>query len=127
LARFGKGSVEGLAFFDLGSSASFSEGPYLGACLVEAGLLETGAGRVVFWAVDFLFRLGWAGEIKGDPCSVEADSASLTGELSAEELVSSIRIGSYSEGFTGLEVLREAIRKDFLVGFAVGFVVEDLG
>jgi len=51
----------------------------------------------------------------------------LTSELSVEEPVSSIRMGSYSEGFIGLEVLCEAIRKDFLVGFAVGFVVEDLG
>ena len=58
---------------------------------------------------------------------VEADSASLSGELSAEEPISSIRMGSCSEGFTGLEVLCEAIRKDFIVGFAVGFVVEDLG
>jgi len=62
----------------------------LGACLVGAGLLETGLWRVVFQAVVFLLRLGWAGGIKGDPCSVEANSASLTGELLVEEPVSLI-------------------------------------
>jgi len=83
-----------------------------------------------FQAVDFLLRLGLAKGIKGDPCSVEPVFDSLTGELSTEELVSSIRIGSCSEGFTdlgALEVLCEAIQKDFLVGFAVNFVVADLG
>ena len=97
---------------------------------MEAGLLETGVWRAVFWAVMFLLRLGWAGGIKEDPCSVEAVPDSLTGELSVEEPISSIRIGSWSEGFTGLgalEVLCEAMRKDFLVGLTEGFVVEDLG
>ena len=67
------------------------------------------------------------GRIKGDPCSVEAVSDSLIGELSAEEPISSIRIGSCFKSFTylgALEVLCEAIRKDLLVGFAVGFVVK---
>ena len=39
------------------------------------------------------------GRIKGDPCSVEAVSDSLIGELSTEEPISSIRIGSCFEGF----------------------------
>jgi len=85
---------------------------------------------VFFRAVVCLLRLGLAGGIKGDPCLVEAVSDSLIGELSAEEPVSSIRKGSCFEGFTdlgALEVLCEAIRKDFLVGFVVGFVVECLG
>ena len=90
----GEGSVEVLAFFDLGSSATFSEGPYLGACLGEAFRLETGVWRVVFRAVVFLLRLGWARGIKGDPCSVEPVFDSLTGELPAEEAISSIRIGA---------------------------------
>jgi len=130
LARLDEGSVEVLTFFDLGSSTTFSERPCLGAYLGEVILLETGVWRVVFRAVVFLLRLGWARGIKGDPYSVEVVSDSLTGELSLEEPVSSIRIGSCSECFTGLgalEVLCEAIRKDFLVRFAVGFVVEDLG
>ena len=117
-----------LVFFDLGSLAFSSKGPCLGACLVEAGLLEIGVWRVAFEAVVFLLRLGWTGGIKEDPYSVEAVSDSLIGELSAEELVSSIKIGSCSKGFTGLgalKVLCEAIRKDFLVGLAVGFAVED--
>ena len=76
---------------------------------MEADLLKIGARRVVFRAVDFLFGLGWEEEIKGDPCSVEDDSASLTGDLSAKEPVSLIKIGSCSEGFIGLEVLYEAI------------------
>jgi len=130
VARLGEGSGEVLTFFDLGSSASFSEGPYLGDCLGKAILLETGVWRVVFWVVVFLLGLGWAGGIKGDPCSVEAVSDSLICELSAEEPVSSIRIGSCFKGFTdlgALEVLCEAVRKDFLVDSAVGFMVEGLG
>ena len=61
--------------------------------------METGVWRVVFWAVVFLLRLGLARGIKGDPCSVEAVSDSLIGELSTEEPISSIRIGSCFEGF----------------------------
>jgi len=76
----------------LGSSASFSEGPSLGAYLEEAILLETCVWRVVFRAVVFLLRLGRAGRIKEDPCSVEAISDSLIGELLAKEPVSSIRM-----------------------------------
>ena len=85
---------------------------------------------MVFRVVVFLLRLGWAGGIKGDPYSVEVVSDSLIGELSAEEPVFSIKIGYCFEGFTdlgALEVLCEAIQKDFLVGFAVGFVVACLG
>ena len=130
MASLGERSVEVLAFFDLGSSTSFSEGPHLGLCLEEAILLETGVWKVVFRAVIFLLSLGWARGIKEQPCSIKAVYDSLAGELSAEEPVSSIIIGSCSEGFTGLgalEVLCEVIRKDFHMGFAVGFMIEDLG
>jgi len=94
----------------------------LEVCLGYAILLETGVWRVVFRAAVFLLRLGLARGIKGEPCSVEAVFDSLIGELSAEEPVSSIRIRSYFGGFIdlgALEVLCEAIRKDFLMGFVV--------
>ena len=65
-----------------------------------------------------------------EPCSVGASLVSLTGEFSMEEPVSSINIGSCSEGLADLgnfDVLLEASRKDFLEGLAVDFGVKDFG
>jgi len=45
------------------------------------------------------------GEIRGDPCSVEAISEPLTGVLSAEESISSITMGSSFDDWIGLKVL----------------------
>jgi len=69
LAKFGE-SVEGLALFGLISSAAFSAGPCLEACLEGAFLLESGLEEGVFR--DF----GGC----GGPDSVEACSLSTTGE-----------------------------------------------
>jgi len=80
-----------------------------------------------FLAVDLCLRLGLVEEIKGDPYSVEVVPDSLAGVLSAEESMSSIRIGSYLEDFTNLGLLGEVIQKDFLIGLAEGFVVDCLG
>jgi len=69
--------------------------------------------------VCFLSGLGLARGTRVEPCSAGASPASLIGELSAEEPVSSIKIGSYSDGLAELdnfEVLLEASRKDFLEG-----------
>ena len=48
------------------------------------------------------------GEIKGDPCSVEAVSEPLAGVLSAEESMSSTTMGSSLDDRTGLKVLCDA-------------------
>jgi len=50
--------------------------------------------EVLVLAVDFLLRLGLVGEIRGDPCSVEAVSDPLARVLSTEESMSSITMGS---------------------------------
>ena len=118
-----------MAHLGLGSIGSFSPGPYVGTYLGDAFRLETGIETVVFWAVCFLLGLGLVGGIRVEPCSVRASPASLTGELSVEKPVSSIKIGSCSEGVAGLdnfEVLLEASRKDFLEGLAVDFREGDL-
>jgi len=76
----------------------------------------------------FFLGLGLAGGTKVDSCSAGASPASLTGELSAEEVVSSIKIGSCSKGLAdsgNFEVFLEASRKDILEGLAVDFGVED--
>ena len=72
---------------------------------------------MLFLAVDFLLRLGLVGEIRGDPCSVEAVSEPLAGVLSVVESMSSISMGSSLDDWTGLKVLYEARRDDFLVGW----------
>ena len=97
---------------------------------MEAFRLGTGMEAVVFWAACFLLGLGLAGGTRVEPCLAGASPSSLIGELSAEEPVSSIRIGSYLEGLADLgnfEVLLEASRKDFLEGLAVDFGEEDFG
>ena len=110
-----------MARLDLDSSGSFSIGPYLGTCLGDVFRLGTGVETGVFWAVCFFLGLGLAGETRVEPCSAGASPVSLTGEFSAKEPVSSINIGSCSEGLADLgnfEVLLEASRKDFLEGLA---------
>jgi len=85
---------------------------------------------VVFWAACFLLGLGLAGGTRVEPCSVGASPASLTRELSMEEPISLIKIGSCSEGVIDLYnfgVLLEASRKDFLKSLATDFGVEDFG
>ena len=59
--------------------------------------VDSGVCEVLFLAVDFLLRCGLEGEIKGDPCSVEAVLEPLAGVLSAEESMSSITMGSSLE------------------------------
>jgi len=74
--------------------------------------------------------LGLAGGTTVEPCSAGASPTSLTGELSVEEPVSSIKIGSCSEGVAGLgnfEMFLEASRKDLLESFAADFREEDFG
>ena len=111
-----------MARLDLGSTGSFSPRPYVGTYLVEAFRLGIGMETVVFHAVCFPLGLGLAGGTRVEPCSAGASPASLTRELSVEEPVSSIKIGSCSEGVADLgnfEVLLEACRKNFLKGLAV--------
>jgi len=59
--------------------------------------VDLGVCEVLFLAVAFLLRFGLVGEIKGDPCSVEAISEPLAGVLSAEESMSSITMWSSLE------------------------------
>ena len=96
----------------------------MGTYLGDAFRLETGIETVVFWAVCFLLGLGLAGGIRVEPYSVGASPVSLTGEFSAEELVSSIKIGSYLEGLTDLgncEVLLEVSSNRLYGRFGSGF------
>ena len=102
----------------------------MGTYLGEAFRLEIGVETGVFRAVCFLLGLGLAGGTRVEPYSVGRSPASLTGELSVEEPVSSINISSYSEGLAdagNFEVLLEASRKDFLEGLAMDFGIENFG
>ena len=67
--------------------------------------LDLGVCEVLFLAVAFPLRLRLVGEIKGDPCSVEAVSEPLAGVLSAEESMSSITMGLFLDDWTSLKVL----------------------
>jgi len=86
LARFGEGSVEVLALFDLGSSTGFVVGPYLEVCLNGAFLLEPDLEEGVFR--DF----GGCGGLD----SVEACSLSTTGEACLGVAVSDPFVGEPS-------------------------------
>ena len=85
------GRVEVLARLGLGSAGSFSPGPCVGTCLVEAFRFGTGGEVVVFRAMCFFLGLGLAGGTRVEPYSAGASPGSLIGELSVEEPVSSIR------------------------------------
>ena len=67
------------------------------------------------------------GVIRGDPCSVEAVSEPLAGILSAKESTSLTIMGLSVDDLTGLKVLCDARRNDFLVGWTEGLVKDFLG
>ena len=64
-----------------------------------------GVCEVLFLVIAFLLRLGLVGEIKGDPCSVEAVVEPLARVLSVEKAMSSIIMGSSLDDWTGLKIL----------------------
>jgi len=69
-----------------------SSGLFAGwSCLEDVRGVDLGVCEVLFLTVDFLLRFGLKGEIRGDPCSVEAVSDPLARALSIEESMSSIR------------------------------------
>jgi len=97
----GEGSVEALALFYLGSSASFATGPCLEACLDGTFLLEPGLEEGV--CKDF----GGCGGLDsveacslsttGEACLGVAVSNPFVGEPSGEDIISSITGGSCLE------------------------------
>jgi len=131
-----------LAFLELGSTGSSSAGSCLGTCFGETFLLDDVLLECVFEVGGVGLKCCstgplplsvagvCAGETWGEPCSAEAFPFSQTGELSSEETISSISVGCFSEGPTGLEVqgvLWEASLKDFRDGLGVNLGVGDFG
>ena len=101
LSKFRGGAEEVLALLALGSSGPFASESYLG----DVKGVDLGVCKVVFLAIDFRLRLGLVGAIRGDPWSVEAVLEPLARVLSAEETMSSTKMGSSLDDFTGLKVL----------------------
>jgi len=100
----------------LGSSGLFAGWSYL----EDVRGVDLGVCEVLFLAVDFVLRLGLVGVIRGDPCLVEAVSEPLAGVLSTEESMSSTTMSSSLDDWTGLKVLCDARRDDFLLGWTEG-------